>query len=148
MNPALADRPLPVRVKVIGVLLIISGAWAAVDVAAALAQGTISLNLGVLLLPAGIGVLMRSNGWRGCAVFVLWLFLIFVPIAALLVLGGALSGGGTLTVTIGSTTRPAQGGDAWVLVVALSVFALVWCFVLWMALVLQAPKVRAFYTAA
>lgn len=49
---------------IVGVVDIIIGGWVTIQVLMALTQGHINLNVTVLLLPAAIGLLMRSNACR------------------------------------------------------------------------------------
>jgi hypothetical protein len=81
------DRPAaPVSLKVVAALFILGGLSSAIDVLIRLTQGSLFLNLGVLGLFIGIGLLRYSRGWRTCALVFLWLAMIGLPLAAVLLL--------------------------------------------------------------
>jgi hypothetical protein len=51
-----------------------------------LTQGSLFLNVGVLSLFIGVGLLRYSRGWRTCALVFLWLAMIGFPLAAVFML--------------------------------------------------------------
>jgi len=59
---------LPFSVRIIARTYIVCGVLSAVDILIELARGEINLNLGVLGIFIGRGLLKRKNGWRRCAV--------------------------------------------------------------------------------
>ena len=79
----------PLALKIVAALFIIGGIFAALEVLVSLARNRISLNFGVLGIFIGLGLLRFRRGWRTCALVFTWIALVFVPVFALLVLGGA-----------------------------------------------------------
>ena len=78
--------PIPQKLKIVAWLFIINGVFSAMDVVFNLLLHHINLNLGVLTIFVGQGLLRlnpRSLTW---AMFFTWLGLIFTPIGALLFL--------------------------------------------------------------
>lgn len=87
--------PLPLALKVVASITILSGLWPAFDMAFHLSNGILTLNPTVLQIPAGIGLLLRK---RSCRILVLafhWLGLVSLLVAAagatLPVVGAVLS---------------------------------------------------------
>jgi hypothetical protein len=87
---------IPVALKVVAWLFIVSGIWAAWGVFAALANGNISINFSVLSFFIGLGLLRLSRAWRTWALIFTWFELICLPIFGLALLSGA----GTVTGTL------------------------------------------------
>jgi hypothetical protein len=81
-----AQSPMPTSLKVVAGLFILSGAWAVLSIIIKLTHNTLSLNLDVLGLFIGPGLLHFSRGWRTCALVFIWFKLICSPIVALLFL--------------------------------------------------------------
>jgi hypothetical protein len=78
------DRQLPVSLKVVAVLFILSGINAIIEIIVALANGTININFGVLGIFIGIGIFRLRRGWRTCGLVFLWIALIAIPILTVL----------------------------------------------------------------
>lgn len=77
-------RPIPQPLKIVAWLFIISGISSAIQVIVLLLSGHININLGVLSIFIGQGLLRfnpRSLSW---AMFFTWLGLIFIPAFILL----------------------------------------------------------------
>ncbi|MFH5802851.1 hypothetical protein [Alienimonas sp. DA493] len=129
-------RPLPTALKVVAWLFIITGALAAWDVLAALLNGRISLNFGVLGLFIGPGLLRLSSGWRTCGLVLLWIEMILIPLAIL----ALVASGGPLDVTLSG--EPA--GEA-PLLVGLGVVGALLALVVWEYRVLTRPDVRRLF---
>jgi hypothetical protein len=98
-----------------------------------LTQGTIFLNIGVLGLFIGIGLLRFSRGWRTCALAFLWIALIGLPLAALafLFLEGAVD----------YTLFGRRMGEA-PRVVGVTLAAALFALALWQYRVLTRPDIR------
>jgi hypothetical protein len=77
---------------VVAVLFITAGAFALLEVLVSLVNGELDLNFGVIALLVGPGLLRLSRGWRTCALVLLWVSLIGLPIFSVLFLahGGPL----------------------------------------------------------
>lgn len=78
----MSEKPLPGGLKVVAGLFILGGVCAAVEVLVSLANGQVNINLGVLGIFIGSGLLRLSRGWRTCALVFLWIALIALPIFA------------------------------------------------------------------
>ena len=77
-------KPLPTSLKVVAWFFILAGVYALIEVAVGLFNDRVSINLWVLGLFIGPGLLRLSRGWRTCALVFIWIALIGSPIAALL----------------------------------------------------------------
>lgn len=78
----------PRTLKIVAALFVLSGVLAAVEVLVSLAGGHVSLNLGVLCIFVGYGLLRLRPGWRTCALLFTWITLLVAPVLVLLVLFG------------------------------------------------------------
>ena len=77
----------PISLKVVAVLFILGGISAVIEVVVSLMNGHININLGVLGIFIGLGLLRFRQGWRTCALVFTWIGLIACPIIGLLFLG-------------------------------------------------------------
>jgi hypothetical protein len=78
--------PLPTGVKVIGWLLLISGVWSAINMLVGLTQNRVGINVGVLTLFIGIGLLRRRPWARTAAIVVFGLAIAFVVLIGVVIL--------------------------------------------------------------
>ncbi len=125
---------IPQPLKIVAWLFIISGILAAIDVVFALLTSHVSINLGVLGIFIGQGLLRlnpRSLVW---AMLFTWLGLIFTPIITVLFLFTP----GNLTV-FGLNAGQAPPGFGFILGVA--IFALIY----WQYTVLTNPEIRQLF---
>lgn len=74
------QQAAPISLKVVAVLFFLVGLFSAIDVLIRLTQGSLFLNLGVLGLFIGVGLMRYSRGWRTCALVFLWLAMIGFPL--------------------------------------------------------------------
>lgn len=81
------NRQVPASLKVVAILFIVGGIFAAIEVLVSLAHSHININFGVLGLFIGPGLLALRPGWRTCALVLLWIAMIGLPIIAILMLG-------------------------------------------------------------
>jgi hypothetical protein len=79
-------RQIPTSLKVVAWLFIIGGWFAVVEILLSLMRSHISVNLGVLGIPIGHGLLRLSRGWRTWALVFIWIGLILLPVFGLFVL--------------------------------------------------------------
>ena len=71
------ERPaLPLSLRAVAWFTILVGIGTALTMIVALFHRKLSLNFGVLLIPAGFGLLRRDRGWRTFTLFMLWLGMI------------------------------------------------------------------------
>jgi len=81
-----SNQSAPTSLKIVAGLFILYGVCSAVDVVVSLVLGNLTINLNVLAFFIGLGLLRFSRGWRTCALVVLWIYLIGLPIIALLIM--------------------------------------------------------------
>lgn len=127
---------LPTSLIVVAVLFILFGVLSVFEVLIALLHGRISINLGVLNLFVGLGLLRLSRGWRTCGLVFLWIALIGLPLFALLILATARP----LDLSLFGR-KIGHAHDGLGLLVAAAMFALV----LWEYRVLTRPDVRRLF---
>ncbi len=72
---------LPPTLRAVAWVNIIAGAGSAIGIVAEAIAGRFNANFMVLLLPAGIGLLRRSPGWRSFILFISWLLFAAVGFA-------------------------------------------------------------------
>jgi len=80
------QQPAPTSLKIVAALFFLSGLLSAIDVLIRLTQGSLFLNLGVLGLLIGPGLMRYSRGWRTCALVFLWIAMIGLPPVAVAML--------------------------------------------------------------
>lgn len=81
----------PTALRVVAGLFVFSGVCAVIEVVVSLFHSHLNLNLGVLSLWIGPGLLRHNRTWRTWALVFLWFALIGLPVFCLLALGrGAL----------------------------------------------------------
>jgi hypothetical protein len=130
------QQPAPLSLKVVAGLFFLFGLGSAVEVLIRLAQGSIYLNIGVLGLFIGAGLLRYDRGWRTCALVFLWLGMIGFPLAAVLLLATPLPLSFTL---FGQQMGEAPKGAG------VAVAALGFALALWQYWVLTRPRVRRLF---
>lgn len=131
--------PIPAALKVVAALFILSGVSAALEMLFALFQSRISINFGVIGLFVGLGLLGLRSGWRTCALVLLWIGMIGIPVIGLLMLGSSAPlNFAVFGVTIGHIPKPAG------LVMAAGLFLLA----VWQYRVLTRPDIRALFGLA
>ena len=74
------DVRLPLSLKIVAWLFLITGIFSAIDIILAIAQKSISINFGILGIPIFWGLLNRRSGWRICGLVLIWFVLIVIPI--------------------------------------------------------------------
>jgi len=77
--------------KVVAGLFILSGISALVEIIVSLIHGHVSINLGVVAVLIGPGLLRLSKTWRRWALVFTWIVLIVAPLGAALFLGAPSS---------------------------------------------------------
>jgi hypothetical protein len=72
-----ADRPaLPLSLRMVAWFTILVGIGTGLTMIVDLSHRHLNLNFGVLLIPAGFGLLRRDRGWRTFTLFMLWMGMI------------------------------------------------------------------------
>lgn len=130
------NQQIPVSLKVVAILFIIGGVSAVIEVLVSLANGHININLGVLGLFIGPGLLALCPGWRTCALVFLWVAMIGIPVVGALMIGHP----GPLDFKIfgqkvGNAPRE----------IALIAVPIVFCLAVWQYRVLTRPDVRKLF---
>ncbi len=130
------NQDIPTSLKVVAILFIIVGINAVIEVIVSLFNNHINIQLGVLGLFIGRGLLALRPGWRTCALVFLWIAMVVMPIFIVLL----LSSSGPLNFTIfGQLVGHAS---RWLgLILATAGFALA----IWQYRVLTHPDVRKLF---
>lgn len=81
------NRQIPASLQAVAILFILGGVFAVIEVLVSLAHSHLNINLGVLGLFIGPGLLALRPGWRTCALVLLWIAMIGVPIIAIFMFG-------------------------------------------------------------
>ena len=131
------EKPqIPTSLKVVAILFIIGGVFAAIEVLVSFVNGRININFGVLGLFIGPGLLALRPGWRTCGLVFIWIALIGMPIAAILMLAQPNSlRFGLFGLDVGHAP----------LVVGLAVAAGTFALAFWQYRVLTRPDVRRLF---
>lgn len=82
-----ADNPLPRDLRLVALFFLLGGISAAITIVFSLLHNQLQLDFGVLGIFVSIGLRGLSNGWRICALVLIWMCLILSPIIAVLALG-------------------------------------------------------------
>lgn len=129
---------LPRALHIVARLQLLMGLLALAEILVFMTQGRLQLALGVLGIPICFGLLRCSRGWRTCALVMLWVGLLVMPVLFLLgLLGSGSVSLGVLGIAMGRVPRP------WMSVAALPAFL----FFLWQYRVLVRPDVRRLFLA-
>ena len=135
---ALGESPsIPVLLKVVAWIFIIGGVLACIEIVVALMNEHVNINIGVLGLFIGPGLLKLRRSWRTCALAYLVIALITIPIITLLSLVAPASEFGICIFGQPLGRAPME----LVLVIAIGSFSL-GAWVLW---VLTRPQIRALF---
>ncbi len=79
-------QDIPTALKIVAWLFIIGGILDAIETLVSLANNYIDINLGVINIFAGIGLLNLRPGWRIYSLVIIWLGLIIIPIVLILMI--------------------------------------------------------------
>ncbi len=124
---------IPTCLKVVAYLFIICGVLAVIEIIVSLMNNHININLGVLGIFIGFGLLKFKAGWRTFALVWIWLALIFVPIFAVLcIVDPSKLHYRIMGQNVGRAPVP----------VALAFTAIFFCLALWQYRVLTRPDIR------
>lgn len=129
-------KGLPISLKAVAWIFIAFGILSAIDAVVSLAYGRLSINLGVLGIFAGRGLLRLSRGWRLFAMVVLWLEML--GCAAILLF--ALAAGGSAPVRVNG--RVVGNVPVWVMAVPTAAILAV---AVWQYYVLSRTDVAALF---
>lgn len=124
-------RAIPQPLKIVAYLLLIFGVISAFDIVIALLLGRIKINLGILQIFVGIGLLQLNPNSLKWAMFLTWLWLLVTPILAM----GFFLNSGNLNF-LGRTVSQAPPGLGFMVSVAIFIFAY------WQYHVLDSHEVR------
>jgi hypothetical protein len=126
----------PASLRAVAWIFITFGILACISIVADLANGKVSIHVGVLGIFIGRGLLRYIPGWRTCGLVWLWFIMIAVPLIFLVSL---TSSSGTV-ILFG---RQLRGGGA--IVVGVVVCAGFFALALWEYRVLTRPIVRRLF---
>lgn len=128
-----SDNPRVLRV--VAGLFVFSGVCAVIEVVVSLFHSHLNLNLGVLALWIGPGLLRHSRTWRTWALVVLWFGLIGLPFFCLFALGRSTIDFKFFGVPAGQI--PAEIGLAFAIPMLL--------LIVWQYRVLTRPDIKALF---
>jgi hypothetical protein len=126
----------PKALTVVAWLFVIGGVCVCIEILIGLLRQHLSLNLGVIGIFIGMGLLRLSRGWRTMALVSLWIALLGTPLVAMM----ALSGMGALSFTVFGI-KVAQMSIGPFLIYAFGFFVLT----VWQYRVLTRSDVRALF---
>ena len=81
---------IPTALRVVAYIHLVMGILSVVEFFVLLLHSKLSLQFGILGIPIFFGLLNLRNGWRVCAMVLLWFGLIVFPIVFILGLSGAV----------------------------------------------------------
>ena len=104
------EHPLPTAAVIVAVIQIIIGVWTLIEMLIALAQSNVSLDVSVLFLVTGIGLLNKRAWARMVGRVMHIIVMVLVPTClGMMLLGGGLGGGITATGLSGNPVLDALG---------------------------------------
>jgi hypothetical protein len=131
------ERQIPTALSIVAYLFLVFGVLTAIDMIFRLTRGEIYLDAGILGIWIFAGLRRYSRGWRTCALVVIWIAFIVLPLAIVYAL---FEGGPAHLEVFGQ--RVASVSPGWVVVVAALFFPLE----IWQYRVLTRPDIyRLFY---
>jgi hypothetical protein len=131
------ERPnIPALLKIVAWLFIIGGIFACIDIVTSLRKGHVNLNLAIIGIFIGFGLLKLHRGWRTCALVFLWIFFIGIPIISMFYLTQLSSG-----FSIHIFGQPLPRNPIIILLIDIIIFLLL----LWMYRVLIRPEIRSLF---
>jgi hypothetical protein len=131
------ERPnIPAPLKIVAWLFIIGGIFACIDIVTSLRKGHVNLNLAIIGIFIGFGLLKLHRGWRTCALVFLWIFFIGIPIISMFYLTQPSSG-----FYIHIFGQPLPRNPIIILLIDIIIFLLL----LWMYRVLIRPEIRSLF---
>jgi len=133
-------RPLPASLIVVAVLFLVEGATAAMEVLYSLANNHININLGVIGIFVGWGLLKLRPGWRIVALVLLVIGMIVSAIGTAVFLGVGLTGAGPLDFSVYGQF---VGHVSVIIAVIFAAGMFVLCF--WQYRVLRRPEIRELF---
>jgi hypothetical protein len=130
------ENPLPLSLRVVAYATILFGIGSVIDLVVGLFHGKVSINFGVLQIPAGFGLLRLSRGWRTFVLVCLWFAFI---VAGIMIVAFAF--GAPIKYT-GVLPRPltAYGRE-----LALTYCAVMLGYMIWEYRVLTSPRIKRLF---
>jgi len=131
-----APRSIPTSLKVVAWIYLFQGVCSLVAMVVGWILGHGTIDLGVINLLIGWGLLDLKAGWRSCALIFLWITLIVAPLGAVLLLIASHPATFKIFgVPVGILSTDVMG----------AFLALVFFLALWQYRVLTRPDVRALF---
>jgi len=131
-----------VKLKVVAWVFIAQGIFAALEIISQLLVRQISINLGIIAIFIGIGLLKLTPGWRTVALVYLWIGFILIPVFSGLLVFAAVAGGNLTFKLFGVAV--AQPGPLF-LAIFIAVIAAVYALMIWQYRVLRDSGIRALF---
>ena len=136
-NDEKMNKQIPGSLKIVAWLFLFSGVTAVIEVLVGLMNSQLHLNLGVLGIFVGIGLLRLREVWRICGLVIIWIGIISMPIIVLLF----LSHSGPLDLNVFGQ-KVGQVEKDTILLPVLLLYALV----LWQRWVLSRADIKALFS--
>ena len=136
-NDEKMNKQIPGSLKIVAWLFLFSGVTAVIEVLVGLMNSQLHLNLGVLGIFVGIGLLRLREVWRICGLVIIWIGIISMPIIVLLL----LSHSGPLDLKVFGQ-KVGQVEKDTILLPVLLLYALV----LWQRWVLSRADIKALFS--
>lgn len=131
------EKPVvPTCLKVVAWLFIIGGVIAVIEIIVSLMNNHININLGVLGIFIGLGLLKLRSGWRTCGLVFIWIALVVLPVCGILAIANP---SGIHYKIMGQNAGSAP------LPIALGVVVFVFCVALWEYKVLTRGDIREMF---
>jgi hypothetical protein len=130
------EPALPASLRAVAYFTILCGIGTLLTMVTDLANRHLNINIGVLQIPAGFGILRLSRGWRTFQLWMLWFGMIGFGIALLIL----LFGGSFPTLTMYGRFATKWGRELAFVICAITVGVLIWQY-----RVLTAPPIRRLF---
>lgn len=129
---------IPRDLRVVAYIHLVLGIGSLAEFVGRLTQNHFQVAIGILGIPICFGLLRLSRGWRTCALVLLWIGLLVVPVALVLgLVGSGPATFGILGIPVGQIAR------GWFSALAAAVLVLV----AWQLRVLVRPGVRQLFSS-
>ena len=83
---------IPLSLIIVACLFILGGIFSCIEMVSAFIQGRVHISITVIGIFIGWGLFVLSRGWRICALVLLWILIICIPVSSLFYLNQPSSG--------------------------------------------------------
>jgi hypothetical protein len=127
---------IPLSLIIVACLFISGGIFACIEMVSTIMQGRVHISITVIGIFIGWGLFVLSRGWRICALVLLWILIICIPVISLFYLNQPSSG---FYVSIFGNKLPREP----ILILLLNVLCLL--LLLWSYWVLTRPQIKSLF---